>query len=320
MKKWYITLLLLGVLLAGCGTTDGDGQTSTSGTEAVTTAETTAADTTVTTSAGTTGKTATSAQGAVQSVTLDRDTVSVAVGESEMPLVTMLPADAPDKGELWSSSDTAVATVDDIGNITGVAEGTCVITVASKVSPGITAQVQVTVTPEAVPTYIQGILIANKTYPLPPNYNPGVDPTAKAAFDEMQAAAAAEGLDIYIASSFRTYAYQIALYNRYMEQYGKEAADTFSARGGYSEHQTGLAFDLNSISDGFADTPEGKWVDKHCWEYGFIIRFPKGKEAETGYQYEPWHIRYLGKETAKAVYDSGLSLEEYLGIDSKYPD
>ena len=78
--------------------------------------------------------------------------------------------------------------------------------------------------------------------------------------------------------------------------------------------------DLNSLKFAFADTKEGKWLAENCWKYGFIIRYPEDKEDVTGYKYEPWHIRYLGKETAKKVYESGLCLEEYLGIDSEYKD
>ena len=160
----------------------------------------------------------------------------------------------------------------------------------------------------------------NKTYALPSDYNPGVDPDAQAAFDKMQAAAAAEGLNIYISSGFRSYDYQSGLYDRYVQRSGKAEADRYSARPGHSEHQTGLAFDLNSIDMTFADTDECAWVNEHCAEYGFIIRYPKGSESITGYMYEPWHLRYLGTENAKKVYDSGLTLEEYLGIDSKYAE
>ncbi|MBQ5333717.1 MAG: M15 family metallopeptidase [Oscillospiraceae bacterium] len=227
-----------------------------------------------------------------------------------------------------------MAVVDDIGNITAVSEGECIIRVQSAVSPEVYAEVNVTVISpeeeESEPssknegdtelTYIDGILIANKTYALPSDYNPGVDPDAQAAFDKMQSAAAEEGLNIYISSGFRSYDYQAGLYERYVERSGKAEADRYSARPGHSEHQTGLAFDLNSIDITFADTEEYEWVKAHCAEYGFIIRYPEGKESITGYMYEPWHIRYLGAETAKKVTDSGLTLEEYLGIDSKYSE
>ena len=136
----------------------------------------------------------------------------------------------------------------------------------------------------------------------------------------MQADAADEGLNIYISSGFRSYAYQEMLYERYVEKSGKAEADRYSARPGHSEHQTGLAFDLNTIDISFADTQEYVWVKEHCAEYGFIIRYPENKESITGYMYEPWHLRYLGKETAQKVAESGLTLEEYLGIDSVYKE
>ena len=138
------------------------------------------------------------------------------------------------------------------------------------------------------------------------------------AFNEMKVAAKQEGIALWISSGFRSYSTQYGLYNRYVAGYGKNAADTFSARAGHSEHQTGLAMDINYIEDWFGDTKEGKWVAENCHKYGFIIRYPKGKDNITGYKYEPWHIRYLGKEIATEVYNSGLSLEEFLGITSSY--
>jgi len=168
-------------------------------------------------------------------------------------------------------------------------------------------------------TYINGILIANKTYALPSTYGPGgLTPETQAAFNEMQAAAASEGLSLKVCSGFRSYDYQATLYNSYVARDGKAKADTFSARPGHSEHQTGLAADINMASDAFLNTPEAAWLAENCWKYGFIIRYPKGKEDKTGYKYEPWHVRYLGKENAKLVYESGLCLEEYLSIASSY--
>lgn len=168
-------------------------------------------------------------------------------------------------------------------------------------------------------TFVNGILIANKTYGLPDSYAPGdLTDEVKQAFNVLQQAAAREGLNLYISSGYRSYSRQNTIYNNYVQKDGKAEADTYSARAGYSEHQTGLCFDLNTIDDSFANTPESKWLEKHAQEYGFIIRYPKGKESVTGYQYEPWHLRYLGKDLAKSVYDSGLCLEEYLGISSAY--
>jgi len=168
-------------------------------------------------------------------------------------------------------------------------------------------------------TYVQGVLIANKTYGLPASYNPGgLDPKAQAAFNEMAAAAAKEGLSLRICSGFRSYATQKTLYNNYCKRDGQAAADRYSARPGHSEHQTGLAMDINYAGSSFDKTPEAKWIAENCWKYGFIIRYPKGKEDITGYKYESWHVRYLGKEWAKTIFDSGLTLEEYFGITSKY--
>lgn len=170
-------------------------------------------------------------------------------------------------------------------------------------------------------TYVDGVLIANKTYGLPEDYAPGdLTDEVKAAFEVLQSAAAKEGLNLYISSGYRSYTRQQTLYNNYVSKDGKEKADTYSARAGHSEHQSGLCFDLNTIDDSFANTPESKWLEKHAQEYGFIIRYPKGKEPQTGYQYEPWHLRYLGVDLATKVYNSGLCLEEYYGITSEYAE
>lgn len=170
-------------------------------------------------------------------------------------------------------------------------------------------------------TYVNGILIANKTYSLPEDFNPGgLHPDAEAAFGNMQAAAAAEGVTLKIISGYRSYTQQTKTYATYSARDGKEAADRYSARPGHSEHQTGLAMDINSLQQRFADTAAGKWLAEHCAEYGFIIRYGAGKETETGFMYEPWHIRYLGVDLAKAVTESGLCLEEYLGITSAYAE
>ena len=136
----------------------------------------------------------------------------------------------------------------------------------------------------------------------------------------MQAAAKADGLNIYISSGFRSYSYQKNLYNNYVNRDGVVAADTYSARAGHSEHQSGLAFDVNTINDSFANTEEGKWLNDNCYKYGFILRYPKGKSDETGYQYEPWHFRYVGVELAEKLYNNGnwITVEDYFGITSKY--
>lgn len=170
-------------------------------------------------------------------------------------------------------------------------------------------------------TYVNGILIVNKTYSLPKDYNPGsLSVDAKNAFDEMQNAAKNDNIKLWIASGYRSYSLQTNLYNSYVLKDGKAKADTYSARPGHSEHQTGLAMDLNIIDSSFEGTPEAIWIEKNCYKYGFIIRYPKGKEEITGYKYEPWHVRYLGKELAEKVYNTGKTLEEYLNITSKYSE
>lgn len=167
-------------------------------------------------------------------------------------------------------------------------------------------------------TYIQGVLIANKSYSLPADFAPGLDSNCENQFYKLQNAAAQQGLNIWFASGFRSYDYQAQIYNNYVARDGQAAADTYSARPGYSEHQTGLAIDVNQIDDSFIGTPEAVWLENHCHEYGFILRYPQGKQDITGYKYESWHIRYVGTDMAYAIHNSGLTLEEYFGIDSYY--
>ena len=118
-------------------------------------------------------------------------------------------------------------------------------------------------------------------------------------------------------SGYRSYDYQTELYNNYVAREGQVAADTYSARPGYSEHQTGLAFDIldshGNLLDGTEYHDAIHWLHTHAHEYGFIIRFQPGKEAITGYQAEAWHLRYVG-DKATDIYNSGLSLEEYFGV------
>lgn len=169
-------------------------------------------------------------------------------------------------------------------------------------------------------TYIQGALIANKTYSLPADFAPGLDPTCESQFYKMTSDASKKGLYIYFSSGFRSYDYQSQLYNDYVARDGQAVADTYSARPGHSEHQSGLAIDVNQIDNTFDNTAEAKWLADHCHEYGFILRYPQGKEDITGYQYESWHVRYVGTDLSYAIRNSGLTMEEYFGIDSKYKD
>ena len=160
------------------------------------------------------------------------------------------------------------------------------------------------------------IIVANKHYPLSKDYNPGENPTAKAELLKLIKAMQEAGFPIsdhY--SGFRSYETQTQLYQEYVNQDGKAAADRYSARPGYSEHQTGLAFDLiGTNGDLVTEEKAAQWLLDHAADYGFVVRYLKGKEKETGYMAEEWHLRYVGKE-AKDIAASGLSLEEYYGFE-----
>ena len=159
------------------------------------------------------------------------------------------------------------------------------------------------------------IIIVNKKHGLSKDYNPGENPTAKAAFVRLRDDMINQGLNVGRSySGFRSYNYQKTLYDNYVSRDGQAAADRYSARPGYSEHQTGLVFDLTDKSGNLLeDSRASQWLKDNAHNYGFIVRFQAGKEASTGYMPEAWHIRYVGKE-AKDIHDSGLSLEEYFGI------
>lgn len=171
-------------------------------------------------------------------------------------------------------------------------------------------------------TYVDGVLIANKTYGLPEGYGEALTTEVTQALAELQSAAEIEGMDIWVVSGFRSYETQRQLYNRYVARDGQVEADTFSARPGFSEHQTGLAVDLNLADTKFAETLEGQWLAANAYKYGFILRYPEGKDEVTGYVFEPWHFRYVGQELAQKLYNNGdwISLEEYFGITSMYQE
>ncbi len=169
-------------------------------------------------------------------------------------------------------------------------------------------------------TYIDGILIINKTYSVEESFDPGVHPVAQAALEEMYSEAAKEGLTLWTASGYRTFDYQKKLYEAYAQRDGYAEADRYSARPGHSEHESGLAFDVNDPSESFHGTPEAKWLEENCARFGFIIRYPKGKEEITGFMYESWHIRFVGVEVATIIMENDICLEEYFGITSQYPE
>lgn len=179
------------------------------------------------------------------------------------------------------------------------------------------------------------LIIVNKYYNLTSNYEPNdlvtltstysfgtnnkMRKEAADAFMEMADAAKLDNIIIRNASAYRSYTYQETLYNNYVQRDGKESADTYSARAGYSEHQTGLATDINEVSEAFENTDAFRWLNDNADKYGFILRYPKNKENLTGYKYEPWHYRYVGKDIAKTIKDENITYEEYYAyyIDHK---
>lgn len=183
------------------------------------------------------------------------------------------------------------------------------------------------------------LILANKTHHLSEDYWPGdmvtvsscvegvgnndtkkMRKVAADALEELIKGAADAGYQIKMRTGFRSYSYQASLFSSYAQKNGEEAANKYSARAGESEHQTGLCCDVSSPSVGwsisyeYGKTDEGKWLTEHCHEYGFIVRYLEGKEDITGYNYEPWHIRYVGVDAATEIFNKGICFEEYLGI------
>ncbi|MBU3134962.1 M15 family metallopeptidase [Clostridium gasigenes] len=169
-------------------------------------------------------------------------------------------------------------------------------------------------------TYINGILLVNKKNGLPDSFGDAEDPKAREAFEEMKKAAGKDGLYINAFSTYRSFWTQNRLYWNYVASFGKDPTDTFSARAGFSEHQTGLGFDVGGAdrslwaNQEFQYTAEAEWLKNNCYKYGFILRYPEGKEWKTGFVYESWHFRYLGEEHSKNFNNNNLTLEEYLGV------
>ena len=180
--------------------------------------------------------------------------------------------------------------------------------------------------------------IVNKQRALPANYVPAGlrqpairlrangssemllrDETATAV-EQMTAAAAKQGINLMLVSGYRSYGLQQSVYGGNVAREGQAGADLTSARPGHSEHQTGLAADLGStnrfceLETCFGQTPEGRWLATHAHEFGFVVRYPDGKQAIVGYTYEPWHMRYVGPELAGEIAKTGQTLEEFFGL------
>jgi D-alanyl-D-alanine carboxypeptidase len=172
-------------------------------------------------------------------------------------------------------------------------------------------------------------VIVNKTHPLPASYRPDVGIVrgyqvarpVTGPLERLLEGAADDGVRFKIASAFRSYGYQRGVYRAQVSAVGRAAADRVSARPGYSEHQTGLAVDLITPDDPgcdfkacFGQRAGGRWVSKHAWEYGFVVRYPAAGEDVTGYQAEPWHVRYVGDALARELHENPATLEEFFDV------
>ena len=140
----------------------------------------------------------------------------------------------------------------------------------------------------------------------------------KEPLEELTNEAEKEGIFLMGNSAYRSYESQKNVYNNRVKNQGKESADAYVAKPGFSEHQTGLCIDITNKDRYFVEgTEEVEWLKENCSKFGFIIRYPKDKKDVTGIEYEPWHIRYVGKDVAKYISDNGITLEEYLEKQSR---
>lgn len=157
---------------------------------------------------------------------------------------------------------------------------------------------------------INGLAYVSEDYPLPADFDPGVDKTARRAFETMRQDMERYGMSIKIASDYRGYELEKKMY---------EVDEADSSYPGTSEHQLGQAFDFftegSKYNDKFEKTAEYKWLAENSYKYGFIERYPKGKEHKTGQDARPWHFRFVGVENAKEIYENDLTLEDYLKIN-----
>lgn len=168
-------------------------------------------------------------------------------------------------------------------------------------------------------TYVPSDLVS---VPVPHVYAPKLRKKASAAVVTMFAAYAKQtGKSMQSQSAYRSYSAQKSVYNGFVSRIGKKKADLTSARPGYSEHQSGLSIDISArpakctLAACFADTSQGKWLAKNAWKYGFVLRYPKGKTSVTGYEFEPWHYRYVNKGLAAEMHRTGTrTLEEFFGL------
>jgi D-alanyl-D-alanine carboxypeptidase len=165
------------------------------------------------------------------------------------------------------------------------------------------------------------LVVPNVPLRVPGNETMQIRAVTATALEQMFTDAKAQGIDLMLSSGYRSYSYQVSLYNGYVQSQGQATADQQSARPGYSEHQTGFAVDVEPVSKNceleqcFGTTPEGKWVAANAYKYGFIVRYTTGNQSITGYEPEPWHIRYIGVPLATELHNTGIqTLEQFFGV------
>ena len=272
---------------------------------------------------------------------IDTQAPLITVAEGEMNLLIGTPFDALSKAEATDNSkETIPITLE--GEYNPNAPGSQVVTLVATDSSGNTSRQNININVVDITNnmpnmtfltttghqaevkdgilYVDGILIVNKTFGLPESYGSGLDATTEEAFYRMANAAWSQGILLDIVTEYRSYGEQARLYDYYIEVEHQSEENTTATKPGHSEHQSGFAIDANTLNPGFEDTEEGIWLNAHCAEYGFIIRYPADKVDKTGYKFEPWHIRYVGTDLASKLYKDGkwTTLEEYFGIPSYY--
>lgn len=380
MKKINLVYCLtLVVLLTSCGAKDLDKDSNST------------ADNTTTLKSVTNNETisSTTVKKMVESLTAEQNTIELEVGETVQLTYSILPEklDAMYTNILWSSTDDTIASVDDMGNVTGVDSGICTVVATSENNPEVVLKFTITVngtvstvqivpgstfniptsefttitkatttvttlptleetyppdvTQEDVPTqneivsqsafidntiepkYIDNILIVNANYPLPQDYAPSGDATygenglvaeVQQAFDLMNTDASNSGISLSINMGYISYDEQNTMYQNAVANHGNDYANHYVDQAGYSENQTGLSILLNSANETFDGTAEAQWIAENCYKYGFIVRYPQGKESVTGKGYRSYQIRYVGVDIATQMHTQGICLEEYLGI------
>jgi len=233
----------------------------------------------------------------------------------------------------WHVSDDEMASVDANGNLTGYLPGRLIVTARTTAAPYIERELEVEIfarnwtCDHSGPTFIHGIMIVNHDFSLPTTYAPGVSSQAQAAVAAMRNSASRQGVNFWVTSDFRSYDNQRRIWDARVAREGEYAASNIVARPGHSEHQSGLAFDFTvdgSLPFTFGDTRAGIWLAENAHYYGFILRYPRYENApanEPRYRhpitqiiFEPWHYRYVGVEEAMSIFESGVTLEEYLGL------